>query len=163
VVVYYDCAGHQLPAGSPPSTCPPPKPPKPPCGCKPPPKPKFHCPVIHLVKPNPNTTKGRHGVHRFGGRCSKGKIISTTMYVTPIAPGRPPTGHPTVRLHSHGAFLHVWLYDLSIWRHHLAWGRYRLKFVFHVRFHGHVYTCVRHAKFFNKDSGGLPGRPEPAN
>jgi hypothetical protein len=155
------------PVVTPPPTPPtPPAPPVPPvlCNgkpvppgarCTPPPPPRFHCPRIHLIMPNPNTLAGRHGVHDFGGRCSHGRIVSTTLYVSP---GLPPThGSVTVRLHARGPVIHgVWLYDLTVWRHHYAWGRYRLRFVFRVRFHGHVYTCVRVAHFLNHDPHGLP-------
>jgi hypothetical protein len=155
VVVYYDCTGHQLPAGSAPATCPPTKPP---CSCTPPPKPKAHCPVIHLVMPT-----ARHGVHDFGGRCSKGKIIDTTLYITATGPRGGDMRHGrrivcgTAKLHAKGAIIHgVWLYDQTVFCHRQAWGSYSLIFVFHVRIHGHVYRCVKRAHFFNHDPGGYP-------
>lgn len=154
VVIYYDCAGHQLPAGSPPATCPPVKPP---CGCKPPPK-RFHCPTIHLIVPT-----ARHGVHDFGGRCSKGKIVSTTLYIKATGPRHGDKKHDRrivcgpAKLHAKGSVIHgVWLYDQTIWCHRKAWGSNSLTFIFYVRFHGHVYRCVRHAHFFNHDPGGYP-------
>jgi hypothetical protein len=154
VTVYYDCAGHQLPAGSPPATCPPTKPP---CRCAPP-KPKVHCPVIHLIMP-----AARHGVHDFGGRCSKGKIINTTLYITATGPRGGDMKHGrrivcgTAKLHAKGAIIHgVWLYDQTVFCHRQAWGSYSLIFVFHVRIHGHVYRCVKRAHFFNHDPGGYP-------
>lgn len=157
VTVYYDCTGHQLPAGSPPATCPSPKQHKPPCACKPPPK-KFHCPVIHLVVPT-----ARHGVHSFGGRCSKGKIVDTTLYIIPTGPRGGDMKHGRrfvcgpVKLHAKGGLVHgVWLYEQTVFCHKFAWGSYSLIFVFHVRYHGHVYRCVKRAHFFNHDPHGLP-------
>jgi hypothetical protein len=164
------CNGVQVPAGT---VCPPPPPvvicngvtmptTTPPATCAkktPPPKKvrKYHCPVIHLIKPNANIQSGRHGVHDFGGRCSKGKIISTTLAITPVSPGRAVSQRGVVHLHARGGIIHgVWLYDLSVWRHKEAWGRYRLKYTFKVRYHGHTFICVRKGTFFNFDTAGLP-------
>jgi hypothetical protein len=155
VTIYYDCAGHQLLAGSPPATCPPPKPPKPPCGCKQKlrPKPKFHCPTIRLVQPGPRTPPNMHGKHRFGGRCSnpKAKIVSTMMMITAVPPGRPPIGSPTARVHWRGGIKWIGLYNLHVFRHHLAWGAYRGKYVFTIRYHGRFYKCVKHFRLMNTD------------
>jgi hypothetical protein len=145
------CNGVTMPPGTPVTSCVK-KPRKPPARVK-----KYHCPVIYLVKPSPRTQAGRHGVHAFGGRCSRGKIISVTLAITPVSPGRAVSMTGTVHLHARGGIIHgVWLYDLSVWRHRYAWGRYRLKYTFKVRYHGHTFICVRKGTFFNYDTKGLP-------
>lgn len=145
------CNGVPMPAGTPPASCVKKVTPPPPVVKR------FHCPVIHLIKPNANIQSGRHGVHSFGGRCSKGKIISTTLAITPVSPGRSVSQHGVVHLHARGGIIHgVWLYDLSVWRHRFAWGRYRLKYTFRVRYHGHTFICIRKGTFFNYDTNGLP-------
>jgi hypothetical protein len=146
VTVVY-CNGQQMPPGTPPGSC----------STPPKPKQKLGCPSIRLVMPNSNTLAGRHGTHRFGGRCSAGKIVSTTVRVTPINPGRPATcASATVK--SRGAFVRLNLYNLRVFCHDEAWGRYRMRFVFTVLRGGHLFKCVKVAHFFDYDP---KGQPEP--
>lgn len=134
------------PVPTPPLTSTPPAPP-----IKPPHHAEAHCPTVHLILPT-----ARHGVVDFGGRCSQGKIVDTTMYVTAIGQGRRIVCG-TAKLHAKGPIIHgVWLYDQTIFCHREAWGSYSLIFVFHVRYRGHVYRCVKRAHFTDHDPGGLP-------
>lgn len=132
-------------------TPPPPAPPAPPAPPVPPHVVKAHCPTIHLILPT-----ARHGVRSFGGRCSRGRVVDTTMYVTAIGQGRRIVCG-TAKLYAKGPIIRgVWLYDQTIFCHHKAWGDYSLILVFHVRYKGHVYRCVKRARFFDHDPGGLP-------
>jgi hypothetical protein len=38
-----------------------------------------------------------------------------------------------------------------VFRHHLAWGAYRGKYVFTIRYHGRLYKCVKHFRLMNTD------------
>jgi hypothetical protein len=106
------------------------------------------------------TPKARHGVRPFGGRIigTRGRIVQTTMVAVAISPGRSPLNGRAraYPIKWRGGVGHVWLYDETIWRHRLAWGRYRLTFKFTVK--DGTGTCVetRTVRWFNHDPGGLP-------
>jgi hypothetical protein len=125
-------------------------------------------PPTAIIKPQPKcnyrirlvTPKARHGVRPFGGRIigTRGRIVQTTMVAIAISPGRSPLNGRAraYPIRWRGGVGHVWLYDETIWRHRLAWGRYRLTFKFTIK--DGTGTCVetRTVRWFNYDPGGLP-------
>lgn len=135
----------------------PPPPPPPPCACPPPvvkPKPKpFKCVCrVRIVKP-----KAHHGRRHFGAKLvTKGRIVESTLTVTAIGQGRRVVGSPRAKLHTRGGVFVIWLYDLTVWKHRLAWGDYRLTFRFVVKVNGHVCIVKRTTHFRNHDPEGGP-------